>query len=268
MRPLALTALLLLSAAVCGRAQSPDAEAWGAPVEGVQLRLTSAAQTATSQVPAFEVQLRNRSGNAVTFVAEAMNSQAEVEIDGVWYGFASAGSCCTAPQTVAPGSQSRTLSLQLQNKTLFKRNANGAPVQAQFWALMPGRHSIRLRTRSAGRVNVTVQDAAPHPIVLVSNVVTFEVLTAQGVAGRPVPADLAKRALDMAKACVAKSPAAFRTVWGSSPNFDKAGLNTGSGPNLVNVFIPETTPRGKPQGLALEVHTQTGACIDFTNKLE
>jgi hypothetical protein len=70
MKRLTVAALL-----VCGsagvQAQSPETLEWGPPVAGVQLRLALAPQLATPQVPVFEVQLRNQSGNALTYVAEA-----------------------------------------------------------------------------------------------------------------------------------------------------------------------------------------------------
>jgi len=160
------------------------------------------------------------------------------------------------------------LQLRLQNRILFELDAKGAPGNKRFWALTPGRHSIRLRTRSADRVSITVRSTPPHSIVLLSNVVTFEVLSVQAVAGLPVSADVAKLALDIAKGCVGKSPATFRSVWGSPLNFDKAGMSTGNGTNRVNVFIPENAPRGKPQGIAVDVDTGTGACINFTDRLE
>lgn len=267
MRRLTVAALL-----VCGsvwvQAQSPEALEWGPPVAGVQLRLAIAPHLATPQVPVFEVQLRNQSGNALTYVAEALNSQAEIEIDGVWYGIASAGSCCTAPQTVRPGSQSNVLPFPLQNRIMFKLDANGARINSRLWTLMPGKHTIRLRTRSAGRIGITVQGASAQSIVLVSNVVTFDMLSAQAVAGAPIAPDLAARALDSAKACIAKSPAAFRSVWQSPLNLDKAAVSRGTGPDLVNVFIPETAPQGKPQGLALEVNMKSSACVSFTDRLE
>jgi hypothetical protein len=108
MKELTLATLLLVCASSSVRPQSLETESWGESVEGVQLRL-AIAQLATPQVPLFELRVRNQSNNAVTYVAEAIDTMAEIEIDGIWYGVASAGSCCTAPQTIAPGSQSRRL---------------------------------------------------------------------------------------------------------------------------------------------------------------
>jgi hypothetical protein len=34
------------------------------------------------------------------------------------------------------------------------------------------------------------------------------------------------------------------------------------------VFIPEAAPRGKPQGLAVEINTNTGACLKLNDRLE
>ena len=267
MKELTLAALLLVCASSSVRPQSLETESWGESVEGVQLRL-AIAQLATPQVPLFELRVRNQSNNPVTYVAEAIDTMAEIEIDGIWYGVASAGSCCTAPQTIAPGSQSRAIELRLQSKTMFKLGPGGAPVNTQLWTLMPGRHTVRVRSRSRGRIGITVQGTTPHPIVLLSNAVSFDVISAQAVAGASLLPDMATLALDMAKACVGKSPADFRSIWGSPLDFDRAGVSKGTGPNLVNVFIPEAAPRGKPQGLAVEINTNTGTCLKLNDRLE
>jgi hypothetical protein len=84
----------------------------------------------------------------------------------------------------------------------------------------------------------------------------------------PVPPELAKRALDLARACIEKSPAGYRSVWGSPLNFDQAQFNQRVEPDHVNVFVSETAARGKPQGVGIDVNTKTGECVNFTNRLE
>jgi hypothetical protein len=96
-----------------------------------------------------------------------LSSRAEIEIDGVWYRTAGGGSCCTSPQTVAAGADSHPLRVTIENRLMFQANSN------QQFKLTPGKHSIRLRTYSASRINITVQTAAPHQIVLTSNTVNF-----------------------------------------------------------------------------------------------
>lgn len=77
-----------------------------------------------------------------------------------------------------------------------------------------------------------------------------------------------KKNFEIGKSCVGKSPADFRSIWGSPLDFDRAGVSKGTGPNLVNVFIPEAAPRGKPQGLAVEINTNKGTCLKLNDRLE
>jgi hypothetical protein len=120
-------------------------------------------------MPTFEIRLRNRGTSAITFVSEALSSAPEIEIDGIWYRSAGGGSCCTNPQTVAPGADSNPLRVTIENKLMFEFNSN------QQLKLMSGKHSIRIRNYSTDRINITAQGATPHRIVLISNRIDFEV---------------------------------------------------------------------------------------------
>jgi hypothetical protein len=166
--------LVFLLLPASARSQDTPPEDWGVPVEGVQLRLSIAANLATPQNPAFEVQLRNRNESPVTFVSEALNARVEIQIDGVWYRSAGGGSCCTSPQTVAPGAQSPPLRLMIQDRILFEMDASGAS-QNQRPSLTPGTHTIRIRTYSNDRINIRVGRPTPRTIILTSNPLMFEV---------------------------------------------------------------------------------------------
>jgi hypothetical protein len=89
MKPLA--SLLLMSiAGVVSNANAqvaPGAGQWGEPVEGVQLQLalaTTGPPTLPGELPALEVQVRNRGSTAVTVNPEAL-VYADIEVDDVWY---------------------------------------------------------------------------------------------------------------------------------------------------------------------------------------
>lgn len=84
----------------------------------------------------------------------------------------------------------------------------------------------------------------------------------------PVPPELARKALDFAKACIGKSPEGYRSVWGSPLNFDQAGFSQRIEPDHVSVRISERAGRGMPQGVAIDVNIKTGECVNFTNRLE
>jgi hypothetical protein len=199
--------LVEASQASAGRyAQIAESDAWGESVEGVQLSLRIAPNLATPQVPSFQLQLRNRGASPLTYVAESLNQRSEIEIDGVWYRPAGGGGCCSNPQTVGVGSQTSPLPLMLQNRLLFAFDSNHSPTSNQL-ALKPGKHSIRVQTYSADGINVTVQSAAPHRIVLVSNLLGFEVQAPPvpgPQAGLPEPTTTA---VNLAKGCVARYPA-------------------------------------------------------------
>jgi hypothetical protein len=68
-----------------------------------------------------------------------------------------------------------------------------------------------------------------------------------------------KTVLALAQACIAKSPAKYRSVGGSPLNFDKARFSSAS-PVRAIVSIPEIRPRSEPNGIRMFVDVQTGEC--------
>jgi hypothetical protein len=148
----------------------PESDGWGEPVDGVQLKLavSATASPVPGEMPLLEVQLRNQGMAPMTFIGEAL-IHPEIEIDGVWYVQAWAGSCCSAPRQVAPGGTSELLRLRVIPAQTF--NVNAKPTRTL--ALEPGKHSVRVRT--ASRESFYVQVAGSRRIVLTSNMVTLEV---------------------------------------------------------------------------------------------
>ena len=119
-------------------------------------------------MPLLEVQLRNQGAGPVTFIGEAL-VHPEIEIDGVWYVQAWAGSCCSAPRQVAPGGTSEPMRFQVRPAQTF--DVNTKPTRTL--ALEPGRHSVRVRTVS--RDSFYVQVAGSRRIVLTSNTIVLDV---------------------------------------------------------------------------------------------
>ena len=149
--------------------QEPDA--WGEPVDGVQLRLAvskNASPSLPGELPVFEVQLRNLGDGPATFVAEAIVFS-NIEINGVWYTQLHAGSCCASPREIVSGALSDTLPLRVLQTTLFELHA--AP--ARSVELRPGKHSIRVR--SVSRELFYVHTFASRGVALLSNTVTVDV---------------------------------------------------------------------------------------------
>jgi hypothetical protein len=78
--------------------------------------------------------------------------------------------------------------------------------------------------------------------------------------GRGVSPELKARVVKLAKSCVQKAPDRYPSVWGSPLEFDKSDVHVRTEPDVMYIKIPEKAPKGKPQGVALEVNLKTGQC--------
>jgi hypothetical protein len=173
---LELGMLAALEAAPPFRVQSPavqpapSADQWGAPIDGVQLKLTvsKTKPRLPGQLPPLETQIRNQGSGSVTFVAEAIVLP-NIEIDGVWYSQAWAGSCCTNPTKIDPGVTSDALPVAVNQSILFELNAR--PARTVTWR--PGKHSIRVRSTASDLFYV--QSSTGRRLTLVSNTITIDV---------------------------------------------------------------------------------------------
>jgi hypothetical protein len=255
-----IAASLLLSLAIWSLAQNPTSESWGNAVDGIQFRLavptrSFSAQPKAVQIPELHVQLRNQGNRAVTYQREALYVWVEIEIHGVWYRDGSM-TCCTVPQTLAPGNQTAVLPVRFEDRNLFQLDSNGAPTTSL--RLTPGKHSLRVRTFSGDR-RISLQTSPPRGIVVISNPATVEI-PFKGVMLLP---ELSS-ALDQAKACIAKSPGTFRTVWRSPLDFDVVQFGQTNKKDHMHVFISERTPQGWPRGVGIDVNTRTGECVVLT----
>ncbi len=171
-----MLSVLLLGASLASRSVAqlaPPAEQWGEPVEGVQLLLAPATSKTTwkstppGELPAFEVQIRNRGSSPVTWNLAAVGC-APIEIDGTWYLQVCVGGG-TAPRVViAPGSRSDVVRTERSASALFELNAR--PVRPP--QLRPGPHRVRLRI-PADDFGVRTVDG--RKIALTSNLITIDI---------------------------------------------------------------------------------------------
>jgi hypothetical protein len=118
--------LLQASAQAVPPQSAPDA--WGDPVDGVQLKLAVSKNKPPrlpGELPALEVQLWNQGPRPVTFGAEAI-AYPHIEIDGVWYVQTWAGSCCSGARDIGPGAQSDVLAVYIDQTNLSELNASPA----------------------------------------------------------------------------------------------------------------------------------------------
>jgi hypothetical protein len=78
-----------------------------------------------------------------------------------------------------------------------------------------------------------------------------------------------RQVVDALKACIAKSPAGtYRGVWGSDLDFDRVEVRPREEADRYDVRVSEKAPRGKPQGIGVDVNLRTGECVNFTDRLE
>jgi hypothetical protein len=153
------------------RPATPQRESWGTPIDGVQLRLAVAADASPylpGQLPTFEVQLRNAGSGPVSYGLEAILF-GDLEIDGVWYREAHAGSCCSSRQEIAAGTQGDTWPLRVIQTFVFELNAR----PARTLVLAAGKHSIRVRSVSNELYDIRTADG--RGLALVSNPVEFDI---------------------------------------------------------------------------------------------
>lgn len=124
-----------------GLAAQTPAEAWGAPVEGIQLRLAVSenAKATSDELPTLELQLRNEGNKSVTFASFNVScTSVNLEIDGVLYPpEPSAGSGSPSESPLAPGANSELMPL----KSFSAANGRCGPFRR--FALTPGKHSVR-----------------------------------------------------------------------------------------------------------------------------
>jgi hypothetical protein len=169
-RPLLLV-LLLCMTSVAGAQAAPDADAWGEPIDGVQLHLalaTTGPPALPSDLPPMEVQIRNRGRSTVTFSPEAL-FHANVEIDNVWYGqqaWASYG--LARPIDIAPGAQSDVWRLEVMIGFT-------APNGDGDFRPPPGRHRVRIRNLDLMNSGYDVHAADGNKLELVSNPVIVDI---------------------------------------------------------------------------------------------
>ncbi len=166
-----LIACLYASAQSAANQPATEADSWGDPVDGVQLRLAVskspplyAPPQLPGDMPHLEMQIRNVGTDAVN-VSCYIGEMAQIEIDGVWYvsgGFGVTASC-RPPPGLGPGTQSANIPL------LANVIDGGKIVSADQIHLAPGKHSIRVRTPSSGGV------WTQGWITLVSNAITVEI---------------------------------------------------------------------------------------------
>jgi hypothetical protein len=63
----------------------------------------------------------------------------------------------------------------------------------------------------------------------------------------------------VAKHCIAAHPEAYRSVWGSALQLDRA-VATRVRDREWRVWFPEAEPKGKPAGLDVEIDMSAGTC--------
>jgi hypothetical protein len=155
------------------RAAPAETDAWGQPVEGIELRLfvSKNVSSALPGLPGLEMQLRNRGGGMASFAPEPLSHLVNLEVDGVWY----------APMGAA-GSDPRTRPLQfgvtanvsvIFQTDLVELDAAGKRLASNKLVLKPGRHTIRVRTPD--NRGITIQDATPRVVRVISNPVIIDV---------------------------------------------------------------------------------------------
>jgi len=155
-----------------------QAEEWGPPVEGVQLRLglvPNGAPYLPGDLPLFQVQLRNRGTSPVSYQSEAIIF-GELEIDGAWYGEVHVGSCCSAVRDVAAGADSDVSSMRVIASNTFQLKSPTPLV------LTPGSHVVRVRT--VARQFFDIHTSTRSGLVLLSNPVSFNVPALSAAAER------------------------------------------------------------------------------------
>ena len=146
-----------------------EPQAWGEAVQGIELKVEVAdgpLPLRAGELP-LQVQLRNRGTRPASFVAEAI-VHPDIEIDGVWYVQAWAGSCCSSPRDIPPGGKSEVFSFRVLPPFTFALNATPARVLD----LKPGKHSIRIRNHSRDSSYVRSDS---NPLVVTSNLVTVDI---------------------------------------------------------------------------------------------
>lgn len=72
--------------------------------------------------------------------------------------------------------------------------------------------------------------------------------------------ELLARAVKIARRCVDQTPERYKSVWGSPLDFDRAYALARPVHDALSVAIPEKDPKGKPQGVDLEVNFKSGVC--------
>jgi hypothetical protein len=155
------------------RAAPAETDAWGQAVEGIELRLfvSKNVSSALPGLPGLEMQLRNRGGGMASFAPEPLSHLVNLEVDGVWY----------APMGAA-GSDPRTRPLQfgvtanvsvIFQTDLVELDAAGKRLASNKLVLKPGRHTIRVRTPD--NRGITIQDATPRVVRVISNPVIIDV---------------------------------------------------------------------------------------------
>lgn len=183
-RPL-LPVLLLCMASGAGAQNAPDADAWGEPVDGVQLHLglaTSGPPTLPGELPAMEVQIRNQGPVAVVLRPEAILF-AKIEIDGIWYAQQIAILGTANPVVIEPGSRSGPYVIRPVASSIHERDIH----PARSLELAPGSHRIRVRNAmelSASEFRLAIERSSPGQVVkwtgkdvpaLVSNAIVVDI---------------------------------------------------------------------------------------------
>ncbi len=124
---------------------TPQADAWGEPVEGIQLKLmlSDGPQLAgtASLLPPLQIRFRNQGSRPATYV-DAVDMCLGIEVDGVWYMQERCMSGSAPPPTTAiaipAGGKSDLLSFSVTQAM--------AASTLQRLELMPGRHTLRVGT--------------------------------------------------------------------------------------------------------------------------
>ena len=172
---LLLVAFPLASAQAVASQYVSDANAWGDPVDGVQLRLAVSKNPPPylppqlpGDLPYLEMQIRNVGTDTVTFNCY-IGQTAQIEIDGTLYdqGVLTVTASCAPPPGLGPGSQSANISLSLQTLVVNRKS-----VPADKLDLKPGKHTIRVKTPS-GDWGVFIGGSTV--ITLVSNAITIDI---------------------------------------------------------------------------------------------
>jgi hypothetical protein len=149
-------------------ASAAQDQQWGPPVDGVQLRLALSPNGSSylpNDLPLFEVQLRNRGIEPVSFQVEAIVF-GELEIDGVRYREIHVGSCCSAPRAVAAGTDSDVSTMRVIRTQTFQLNSTPAGTLV----LTPGVHVMRVTSVAGQYYDI---HTATRALVLTSNSVNF-----------------------------------------------------------------------------------------------